>query len=372
MSVDRVFLRVAIAAMFLGMGGGLAEAASAVCNSLESRLSSLQRGQSGGAGQAAALDGALNRQRAELNAANAQARNAGCRGFLIFKSKAGPECASINKNIARMEGNLAKLQGQRGRVNYDPASSNRQRSELLQQLGANNCGPQYAAYANSRPRNLLDMIFNPNGNVYAPQAPQGEVARIDQGGLTEPGDNTGGYDRGFGGGKYRTLCVRTCDGYYFPISFSTTRAGFATDEQICRQMCPGTDVALYAHRNPGQDSRQALSTTDTTPYSELPTAFAYRTSFNPICTCGKPQALDSVAGGYSPAAIGPFASNLAPVPVSAPSLGEDPETLANRAGNLSPVDIGKPNVATPVAGLTPLPPRSGAARRVGPSYFYAQ
>jgi len=37
-------------------------------------------------------------------------------------------------------------------------------------------------------------------------------------------------------GTYRTLCVRRCDGYYFPISFSTTRDHLAVDEAMCGQL----------------------------------------------------------------------------------------------------------------------------------------
>ena len=63
------------------------------------------------------------------------------------------------------------------------------------------------------------------------------------------------------GENYRTICVRTCDGYYFPVSYSTTPASFAADEQTCQRMCPASETALYTHRNPGEDVAQALSST---------------------------------------------------------------------------------------------------------------
>ena len=37
-------------------------------------------------------------------------------------------------------------------------------------------------------------------------------------------------------GTYRTMCVRLCDGYYFPISFSTTSERFPEDAQNCTAM----------------------------------------------------------------------------------------------------------------------------------------
>src|SRR5688572_4629876 len=36
-------------------------------------------------------------------------------------------------------------------------------------------------------------------------------------------------------GTYRTWCVRSCDGYYFPVSFSTTREHLSTDQVTCER-----------------------------------------------------------------------------------------------------------------------------------------
>ena len=51
-------------------------------------------------------------------------------------------------------------------------------------------------------------------------------------------------------GTYRTLCVRLCDGYYFPISFSATRDRFARDAKTCETSCGG-QARLFVYRNPG-------------------------------------------------------------------------------------------------------------------------
>jgi hypothetical protein len=81
--------------------------------------------------------------------------------------------------------------------------------------------------------------------------------------------------------------VRTCDGYYFPISYSTVPGRFAEDEALCRRLCPATEVVLYSHRNPGEDVARAISVSGKS-YSELPTAFSYRKQFNPTCSCRAP------------------------------------------------------------------------------------
>src|SRR5262245_21983267 len=57
---------------------------------------------------------------------------------------------------------------------------------------------------------------------------------------------------------YRTLCVRTCDGYYFPISNATVRKRFKIDETVCKAMYGGAEASLYAHLN-GSPAETAVS-----------------------------------------------------------------------------------------------------------------
>ena len=85
-------------------------------------------------------------------------------------------------------------------------------------------------------------------------------------------------------GTFRTVCVRICDGAYFPVSFATVSARFGDDEKTCKALCPATEATLFAYRNPGEDINQAVSITGQ-PYSALPNAFKFRTEFNPNCGC---------------------------------------------------------------------------------------
>jgi hypothetical protein len=90
-----------------------------------------------------------------------------------------------------------------------------------------------------------------------------------------------------GGGGYRTLCVRTCDGYYFPISFSTSTSRFAEDEQTCQKLCPAAEAVLYTHRNPGEEVAQAVASNGRL-YKDLANAFRYRREFVASCSCRQP------------------------------------------------------------------------------------
>ena len=81
--------------------------------------------------------------------------------------------------------------------------------------------------------------------------------------------------------------MRTCDGYYFPISYSTVPSKFAEDERLCQRLCPASEALLYSHRNPGEDVTQSVSINGQ-PYSALPNALSYRKQYNPACGCRAP------------------------------------------------------------------------------------
>jgi hypothetical protein len=89
------------------------------------------------------------------------------------------------------------------------------------------------------------------------------------------------------GESYRTVCVRTCDGFFWPISFATDSSRFEEDERTCQRSCPNSEVALYSHRNPGEDVSQAVSLTGQL-YATLPNAFKYRQAVDKTCSCRAP------------------------------------------------------------------------------------
>jgi hypothetical protein len=93
-------------------------------------------------------------------------------------------------------------------------------------------------------------------------------------------------------GTYRTMCVRLCDGYYFPISFSATRDRFGRDAKTCESSCGG-QARLFVYRNPGADVEDMVDLRGQ-PYRKLNTAFLYRTEYVPACRC-KPNPWDAEA-----------------------------------------------------------------------------
>jgi hypothetical protein len=82
---------------------------------------------------------------------------------------------------------------------------------------------------------------------------------------------------------FRTMCVRLCDGYYWPVSFATTRDTFERDARTCAQSCGGS-AALYYYPNPGGEL-EAMVNLDGQPYKSLGTAFLYRSTYDAKCKC---------------------------------------------------------------------------------------
>jgi hypothetical protein len=80
--------------------------------------------------------------------------------------------------------------------------------------------------------------------------------------------------------------VRTCDGYYFPISFATMRSEFGRDADRCTASC-GSEAQLFYHPNPGGKVEDMVDLSGLS-YASLPYAFKYRQSLVSGCAC-KPE-----------------------------------------------------------------------------------
>ncbi len=234
-----------------------------VCTRLEGQLALINRGgDPARLDQARRAEDAVNKQQADLDRLVAQSRKLGCESMGLFSlfSSQPPQCGPLNNQIQDMRSSLSRMQMDLQRLQGGDLEN--QRQTVIAALAQNNCGAQYQTAVNQQ-RGFFGGLFGGGG-----------------GATLMPPDN------GLAS-TYRTLCVRTCDGYYFPISFSTSPVRFADDEAACRRMCPAAEVNLYTYRNPGEDVTQAVSTSGRF-YRELPTAFRYRQEFNPSCSCRRP------------------------------------------------------------------------------------
>lgn len=90
-------------------------------------------------------------------------------------------------------------------------------------------------------------------------------------------------ESGARGGKYRTLCVRTCDGYYFPIGNAVSRGRFMRDAAQCRASC-GEEARLF-YLPSGSENVATMLDLAGRSYLRMPTAFKYRKSLTDGCSC---------------------------------------------------------------------------------------
>jgi hypothetical protein len=93
-------------------------------------------------------------------------------------------------------------------------------------------------------------------------------------------------------GAYRTVCVRLCDGAYFPISTSTSEDRFADDDKACKSRC-NSEARLFVYSNLDGSPEQMVDL-DGKAYEKLPNAFLFRTKYIPQCQC-KPNPWDDEA-----------------------------------------------------------------------------
>jgi hypothetical protein len=244
-------------------------AVNPICPRLEAQLATIDRGGSGDPArdeQIRRYQDAAAKQQGELDRVRSQAKRMGCdsSGFFSLFNGQSAQCGPINSQIQQMRANLDQITTSLEQLRaggFSPDRDNQRRSVLVA-LAQNNCGPQYANVV-SPPGNFLSNLFGGGGTIAPPS------------------------DLGPQSGTYRTVCVRSCDGGYFPISFATVPSRFPDDEKTCKALCPATEASLYAYRNPGEDINQALSVNGQ-PYTALPNAFRFRTEFNPTCSCKAP------------------------------------------------------------------------------------
>lgn len=305
-------IALAVAAV---MATGVAEtAASPVCRSLEAELAALPRG--GGRGQFARYDRAVDAQQQQLQKARGQARRHGC-GFAIFGSRV-EQCGALAATIEKMERNLLELQRKRNGL-AGGADPRRERARLLAALEVNGCRKREKEMARETPR----AIDGRSGATVAPEP--GTVKTVQR-------------------GAFRTLCVRTCDGYFFPVSYASPQEAFQRDEMKCRAMCPGTEVELFYHRFPEQESTEMMSVATGEHYRDAPFAYRYRrTDHARPASCGCAPAKNfTIIGGNRPrpeAGRQPEIEVALPRPLPRPDPALDPESAANLEGGLDAAAI---------------------------------
>lgn len=170
-----------------------------------------------------------------------------------------------------MRSNLARLEA---RTQGDGRNRQAQRNALLARYDAQ-CRQRIARRTPER-RGFFEQLFG-GGQRYREMPIQPPT--------TGPIDPDEQLDQGPRHGP-KAVCVRTCDGGFFPVSYSARRRNLPDLNDLCEALCPNTEVKLFTYI-PGRDINQSVSI-DGEPYSDLANAGKYKTTYNPSCTCKPP------------------------------------------------------------------------------------
>ena len=303
---------------------------------LQQELTAARGGGLNGA-ELANLDQDIAQQDRIFQGTQATMDGAGCyeRLFIFGRAlKRTPQCLSMNNRMEDARRQLARLQEQRKSLQRGGGNRRRQ-AELQEALQRNGCGGAPSGGG------LFDFFGGPREPEY-----QSPIYRS-----INPN------------GRYRAVCVRLCDGFYYPVSYSTYGSQLAQDAEKCQSNC-AAPAELYVYRNPGQEIEQAISLSGSA-YMDLPVALRFRKEFVNGCSCKqteynptkieaankKAQAAPAEAGAQANAAGGAQAPAQAPAPTLEP--GEMPELDLDITGSAAPAAPAQP---APQAAPPPPPP----------------
>jgi len=188
-------------------------------------------------------------------------------------------CVDLSKQAEQAKLRLSQLETQRQQI--IGSSEQSYRDDIVRELARNNCGANYVQEAR---RQQSHGIFS-------------SIWQDEEGGSYD--NNWTPRGGPLSSATYRTVCVRLCDGYYFPVSFSTLPSHFEQDENVCQSKC-AAPVELYYYQNPGATVDQSVALHTQEPYTTLKTAFRYRKELVPGCSCKQAEYVPQSKPGQAP------------------------------------------------------------------------
>ncbi len=79
------------------------------------------------------------------------------------------------------------------------------------------------------------------------------------------------------------MCVRMCDGYYWPLNQTASRGNFHREAKLCQASC-SSEAKLFYHANSSPDVDGMVDLSGRA-YARLPNAFKYRKALVGGCQC---------------------------------------------------------------------------------------
>jgi len=259
-------------------------AKSNICVQLEQRL--VQEGQRGSQSRdlVPMVEAEIRQVEQQTRAAQQQLDRSNCYEYFLFTKSliSSKKCRDLAGAAEQSKRRLADLDVQRQQLQASQGRS--YADDIVRELARNNCPGNYA----------------------------GQTARRENGDTIWQ-EESGGAGGGLGSynsvpyATYRTLCVRQCDGYYFPISFSTLPNHFERDAELCQAKC-AAPVDLYYYQNPGGAVDQMIGFRTNAPYSTLKSAFRYRKEYVAGCSCKQTEFMPDPTAVQQTGATAPAAT----------------------------------------------------------------
>jgi hypothetical protein len=238
-----------------------------ICLQLEQRLVTEMQGSTFGREALPKIEADMRELERSVRSATIQLDRLDCWDEFLFTKtlRQTRRCVQLNADVESGRHRLADLDRQRRQIMGSGERTSFQ-DDIIRELARNGCGQQYVQEARKR-----DTSSNPFALLFGGDESEGSRGPTNQ----------------FGNlpfATYRTICVRLCDGYYFPVSFSTLPNHFQRDAQVCQSQC-AAPAELYYHQNPGGAVEEAVSVGNQQPYTSLKSAFRYRREFVQGCSC---------------------------------------------------------------------------------------
>ena len=281
----RIARLAALPATLLLASGLPAKAQSSECGRMQAQIASLSRDNPQ---KSASYGRAAQKQRGELARTVSYAASIGCnnRQFLIFGQAPPPQCGAIETQIQRMRSNLAQLEAQSSGGQASNAGAIR---DLTSRFNSQCRAPQQSAAVTApQPRGLFEEFFGGRPQPQPQAQPQQRFQEIPleqpvQRHRVEPQEPADESDDTPHQGGSKAVCVRTCDGGFFPVSYSARRSSSENLEDMCHALCPNAEVKLFTYSNSGEIEDAVAK--DGEAYTSLPNALKFQKKFDPACAC---------------------------------------------------------------------------------------
>jgi len=297
------------------------------------------------------LASSIEEQKQEIRAIEEEARSRGCGngGSSIAGAEEASACDELQSSLDRVQENLRYLLARQ--ADMQGGTDDATRSRLETALRENGCDEPMDGQS--------EIIATPEE---PPATPEQQAMRADtfyppmgeEQGFAPPASPP--YAAG-GGAGLQTVCVRTCDGGFFPMTTNATPLNFQQDASACARMCPDVTTELYYRYLPYQESSEMVSAATGQRYSGMPYAFAFRKrkpGEKSACTCNLPAYYEQMRRDKA---------------ISSPDSGSSGSSIIT-------IETEKPKppqaaAAAPVAPPEerPYDPSASKVRRVGPQFL---